>query len=49
MDVPRIMHQLHDYCPIFAGCGTTIEAARKNNRYAIRIDILPFALRLINR
>ena len=33
----------------FAGCGTTIEAARKNNRNAIGIDILPFALRLINR
>ena len=33
----------------FAGCGTTIEAARKNNRQAIGIDILPFALRLINR
>ena len=33
----------------FAGCGTTIEAARKNNRRAIGIDILPFALRLINR
>ena len=33
----------------FAGCGTTIEAARKNNRRAVGIDILPFALRLINR
>jgi len=33
----------------FAGCGTTIEAARKNNRNAIGIDMLPFALRLINR
>ena len=33
----------------FAGCGTTIEAARKNNRRAIGIDILPFALRLINQ
>lgn len=33
----------------FAGCGTTIEAARKNGRNAIGIDILPFALRLINR
>ena len=33
----------------FAGCGTTIEAARKNNRNTIGIDILPFALRLINR
>lgn len=32
----------------FAGCGTTIEAARKNNRRVIGIDILPFALRLIN-
>ncbi|MDE0184682.1 MAG: site-specific DNA-methyltransferase [Candidatus Poribacteria bacterium] len=32
----------------FAGCGTTIEAACKNNRLAIGIDILPFALRLIN-
>ena len=32
----------------FAGCGTTIEAARKNNRQVIGIDILPFALRLIN-
>ena len=33
----------------FAGCGTTIEAARKNNRHAVGIDLLPFALRLINR
>lgn len=33
----------------FAGCGTTIEAARKLNRRAIGIDILPFALRLINQ
>ena len=33
----------------FAGCGTTIEAARKNNPRAIGIDILPFALRLINQ
>ena len=33
----------------FAGCGTTIEAARINNRNAIGIDILPFALRLINQ
>ena len=33
----------------FSGCGTTIEAARKNNRQAVGIDILPFALRLINR
>lgn len=32
----------------FCGCGTTIEAARKMNRNAIGIDILPFALRLIN-
>ena len=28
---------------------TTIEAARKNNRKAIGIDILPLALRLINQ
>ena len=33
----------------FVGSGTTIEAARKNNRKAIGIDILPLALRLINR
>ena len=33
----------------FAGCGTTIEAAAKNGRDVIGIDILPFALRLINR
>ena len=33
----------------FAGCGTTIEAAAKNGRAVIGIDILPFALRLINR
>jgi site-specific DNA-methyltransferase (adenine-specific) len=33
----------------FAGCGTTIEATRQNNRQAVGIDILPFALRLINR
>ena len=33
----------------FAGCGTTIEAAKKNSRDVIGIDILPFALRLINR
>lgn len=33
----------------FCGCGTTIEAARKLNREAIGIDVLPFALRLINR
>ena len=32
----------------FCGCGTTIDAALKNNRRAIGIDILPFALRLIN-
>ena len=32
----------------FAGCGTSIEAALKNNRQVIGIDILPFALRLIN-
>ena len=33
----------------FAGCGTTVEAAIKNNRRVIGIDILPFALRLINQ
>lgn len=33
----------------FAGCGTTIEAALTHNRHVIGIDILPFALRLINR
>ena len=33
----------------FAGCGTTIEAALLNNRNVIGIDILPFALRLINQ
>ena len=33
----------------FAGCGTTIEAAKKNGRDVIGIDILPFALSLINR
>ena len=33
----------------FVGSGTTIEAARRNNRKAIGIDILPLALRLINR
>ena len=33
----------------FAGCGTTIEAALTNNRRVIGIDILPFALRLINQ
>ena len=32
----------------FCGCGTTIDAALKNGRRAIGIDILPFALRLIN-
>ncbi len=32
----------------FAGCGTTIEAALINGRNVIGIDILPFALRLIN-
>ena len=32
----------------FAGCGTTIEAALTNQRNVIGIDILPFALRLIN-
>ena len=32
----------------FCGCGTTIDAALKNRRHAIGIDILPFALRLIN-
>ena len=33
----------------FAGCGTTIEAALRNNRRVIGIDVLPFALRLINQ
>ena len=33
----------------FAGCGTTIETAARNGRDVIGIDILPFALRLINR
>ncbi len=33
----------------FCGCGTTIEAARKLGREAIGIDILPFALHLINK
>ena len=33
----------------FAGCGTTVEAALLNNRHVIGIDILPFALRLINQ
>ena len=32
----------------FCGCGTTIDAALKNRRQVIGIDILPFALRLIN-
>ena len=32
----------------FCGCGTTIEAARKLNRRGTGIDILPFALRLVN-
>lgn len=32
----------------FCGCGTTIDAAQKNGRRVIGIDILPFALRLIN-
>lgn len=32
----------------FAGCGTTIEAALINQRDVIGIDILPFAIRLIN-
>ncbi|RKU06425.1 site-specific DNA-methyltransferase [Candidatus Poribacteria bacterium] len=32
----------------FAGCGTTVEAALINQRDVIGIDILPFALRLIN-
>ena len=33
----------------FCGCGTTIEAALKNGRRAIGIDILPFALSLVNK
>ena len=33
----------------FAGCGTTIEAALKHDRRVIGIDILPFALHLINK
>ena len=33
----------------FSGCGTTIEAACRLNRKVIGIDILPFALRLINK
>ena len=33
----------------FAGCGMIIEAALINNRRAVGIDILPFALRLINQ
>lgn len=32
----------------FAGCGTTVEAALINQRNVIGIDILPFAIRLIN-
>ena len=32
----------------FAGCGTTIDAAKKNGRDVIGIDVLPFALKLIN-
>lgn len=32
----------------FCGCGTTIDAAQKKGRRVIGIDILPFALRLIN-
>ncbi len=32
----------------FCGCGTTIDAGLKNRRRVIGIDILPFALRLIN-
>lgn len=32
----------------FCGCGTTVEAALKNRRRVIGIDVLPFALRLIN-
>ena len=33
----------------FCGCGTTIDASRKLNRDVIGIDLLPFALRLINQ
>ena len=33
----------------FAGCGTAIEASLINGRKVIGIDILPFALRLINQ
>lgn len=33
----------------FAGCGTTIHAALNLRRHVIGIDILPFALRLINK
>ena len=32
----------------FCGCGTTVDAALKNRRQVIGIDILPYALRLIN-
>ena len=32
----------------FCGCGTTIDAGQKNGRRVIGIDILPFALNLIN-
>ena len=32
----------------FCGCGTTVDAALKNRRRVIGIDVLPFALRLIN-
>ena len=33
----------------FCGCGTTVDAALKLNRDVIGIDLLPFALRLINQ
>ena len=32
----------------FCGCGTTVEAALKNRRSVIGIDILPFAINLVN-